>query len=69
MDIIGGMFRNLSPYAIGIHKPLTENVKLAKLGDFQGVEVDMNEVLKLVEENSAGYVRGIFREAEVKPGG
>jgi hypothetical protein len=69
MDILGGMFRNLSPYAIGIHKPLTENVKLAKLGDFQGVEVDMNEVLKLAEESSINYVRSTFRDMNVKPGG
>jgi len=69
MDILGDMFRNLSPYAIGIHKPLTENVKLAKLGDFQGVEVDINEVLKLARENSISYVRDIFRNAGVKPGG
>jgi hypothetical protein len=46
------MFRNLSPYAIGIHKPLPENIKLARIGGFQGVEVNINEVSKLVEDKS-----------------
>ncbi|MEM2849976.1 MAG: sugar phosphate isomerase/epimerase [Candidatus Bathyarchaeia archaeon] len=69
MGILWDMFRNLSPYAIGIHKPLSENVKLAKLGGFQGVEVDINEVLKLAEEKSIGYVKRLFRDEEVKPGG
>lgn len=69
MDILESMFRNLSPYAIGVHKPLNENIKLAKLGFFQGVEVDINEVLKLAEEKSVDYVRRLFRDEEVKPGG
>lgn len=69
MDILKSMFRNLSPYAIGIHKPLNENIKLAKLGGFQGVEIDINEVLKLVEKNSIDYVKRLFREGELKPGG
>lgn len=69
MGILGSMFRNLSPYAIGIHKPLNENIKLTKLGGFQGVELDINEVLKLVEKNSINYVRRLFRDGEVRPGG
>lgn len=63
------MFRNLSPGAIGVQKPLAENIKLAKTGGFQGVELDMNEVFRLVEEKSLGYVKGLFEEAGVRPGG
>ncbi|MEM2448937.1 MAG: sugar phosphate isomerase/epimerase, partial [Candidatus Bathyarchaeia archaeon] len=62
MDILEDMFRNLSPYAIGIHKTLNENIKLAKLGSFQGLEIDINEVLKLAEEKSIDYVRRLFRD-------
>lgn len=69
MDIVEGMFRNLSPYAIGIHKPLDENIRLAKIGGFQGVEIDINEVLKLTEEKSIGYVKRLFKDEDVKPGG
>ncbi|MEM1570324.1 MAG: sugar phosphate isomerase/epimerase [Candidatus Bathyarchaeia archaeon] len=69
MDILEDMFRNLSPYAIGIHKTLNENIKLAKLGSFQGLEIDINEVLKLTEEKSIDYVRRLFRDGGVKPGG
>jgi sugar phosphate isomerase/epimerase len=63
------MFRNLSPYAIGIHKPLPENIKLAKIGGFRGVEVNINEVSKLAEDKSIGYIKSLFIEEEIKPGG
>ena len=64
-----GMFRNLSPYAIGIHKPLTENIKLARMGGFQGVDVDINEVSKVAEDKSIEYVKSLFTEEGIKPGG
>lgn len=63
------MFRNLSPYAIGIRKTLEENIKLAKLGDFHGVDINIVEVSRIVEERSLGYVRKIFSEEGVRPGG
>lgn len=63
------MFRNLSPYTIGIHKPLHENIKLAKLGNFQGVEVNINEISNLVKDKSLNYVKRVFSEERIKPGG
>jgi sugar phosphate isomerase/epimerase len=63
------MFRNLSPYAIGIRKPLPENIKLAKIGGFQGVEVDVNEVFKIAEDKSVEYVKNLFIEEGMKAGG
>lgn len=63
------MFRNLSPYAIGINKPLKDTIKLAKLGFFQGVDVDINEVSRLVERESISYVKRLFEEEGIRPGG
>jgi len=63
------MFRNLSPGAIGVQKPLAENIRLARIGGFQGVEVSMSEVSKLTEEKSLGYVKSLFEEEEIRPGG
>ncbi|MEM2788283.1 MAG: sugar phosphate isomerase/epimerase family protein [Candidatus Bathyarchaeia archaeon] len=63
------MFRNLSPYAIGIRKTLEENVRLAKLGDFQGVDVNIVEVSRIVGEKSLEYLRRIFLEEGIRPGG
>ncbi|MEM1607330.1 MAG: sugar phosphate isomerase/epimerase [Candidatus Bathyarchaeia archaeon] len=63
------MFRSLSPYAIGIHKSLQENIKLAKIGDFQGVEINIIEVSNLVEEKSLSYVKNLFSEEGIKPSG
>jgi len=63
------MFRNLSPYTIGIQKPLSENIKLARIGSFQGVEVNMSEVSRLVEDKSMDYVKSLFAEEGIRPGG
>jgi sugar phosphate isomerase/epimerase len=69
MNAFRSMFRNLSPGAIGVHKPLPEAIRLAEAGGFQGVEIDVNEACRLVEEESLGYVKGLFDEAGIRPGG
>lgn len=63
------MFRNLSPSAIGIQKPLPESIRFTKIGGFHGVEVNMSEVSQLAEDKSLGYVKGLFEEAGIRPGG
>jgi sugar phosphate isomerase/epimerase len=63
------MFRNLSPYTIGIQRPLSENIRLARIGGFQGVEVNMSEVSRLLEDKPPEYVKGLFAEEGIRPGG
>lgn len=62
------MFRSLGPGAIGIRASLTEGLELAKAADFQGLDINMGEVAKLVEEKSADYVKGLFDDAGLKMG-
>jgi len=62
------MFRSLGPGAIGIQASLTEGLELAKAADFQGLDINIGEVARLVEEKSADYVKGLFSDADLQMG-
>jgi len=63
------MFKNLSPGAIGIRASLPEALKMAKAADFQGAEININEVAELIEERSYEYVKQLFADNGLRPGG
>ncbi len=62
------MFRSLSPGAIGIRASFTESLELAKAANFQGLDINMGAVARLVEENSIDYVTKLFDDAGLKMG-
>jgi len=62
------MFRSLGPGAIGIRASIVEGLELAKAADFQGLCIGIGAISKLVEENSADYVKGLFKDAGLKIG-
>ncbi len=62
------MFRSLSPGAIGIRASLTEGLELAKAANFQGLDIGIGEVARLVEEKSADHVKGLFDDAGLEMG-
>ena len=63
------MFRNLSPGAIGIKVNQRESARLATIGNFEGVDVFINEAFDLSEKFSISYVKGIFDSFNMKIGG
>ena len=63
------MFRNLSPGTIGIKVNQREAVRLAKLGNFEGVDIFIDEVYELSEKFSPSYVKAIFESFNIKIGG
>jgi len=63
------VFTNLSLGAIGVKASLVEGIKLAKSVGFEGLEVDIREVAKHVEEKGLEEVKRLFEEAGVRPGG
>jgi len=63
------MFRNLSPEAIGITVNQREAVRLATIGNFEGVDVFIDEVYELSEEFSPSYVKALFESFNIKIGG
>lgn len=63
------MFKNLSPGAIGISVSFTEAIELAKKTGFEGIDVSIGNIADLVEKESADYVKSMFEDAGIKPGG
>lgn len=63
------MFKNLSPGAIGIRADIKEGLRLAKATGFEGLDLNLGEVTKLAEEKSLEYVKELFEETGVRPGG
>lgn len=64
------MYKALSPGAIGVAASnLDEALRAAKIGGFEGVEIDPSEVADLVERDGADAVRARFEAAGVKPAG
>lgn len=63
------MFKNLSPGAVGIRATLTDAIQIAKAYDFDGIDISLGEVSKIVEEKSADHIKSLFSEAKLKMGG
>lgn len=63
------MFRSLSPGALGIGGlSFMEAMDLAKATGYQGIDVDLGYLTKLMEENSADYVKKLFADKGLKMG-
>ncbi len=62
------MFRSLSPGAIGIRANTIEGLELAKAANYQGLDINIGEIAKMVEEKSADYVKKLFADAGMKMG-
>jgi sugar phosphate isomerase/epimerase len=64
------MYKALSPYAVGIKaNHLQEAIDAAKAARFEGVEVGIHEVARLVDEQGADAVKKMFSDARVRPAG
>lgn len=62
------MFRSFSAGALGIGVSFEEGMRLAKSAGFQGIDVDIGYLSKLVEEKSVDYVKDMFDSAGLKMG-
>jgi sugar phosphate isomerase/epimerase len=61
------MFRNLSPEAININRILIEKLRLAKIGNFEGMDISVSEFIDFAENISR--VRTLFESFGIKIGG
>ena len=62
------MYRCLSPGAVGVGAGLEEGLRLAKLGDFGGLEVSLGEIANRIDAGGQSAVLDLFREAGILPG-
>ena len=63
------MFKNLNPGALGIQAPLKESIKLAGDAGFDGVDINIEEVLGIADRAGLDDICSWFSEYELKPGG
>ncbi len=63
------MFRNLNCGAIGVPANFEQALAYAKMGDFEGIDVPMGEIIPLIEQHGADYVKKIFAEHNLQMGG
>lgn len=63
------MFKNLNVGALGIKAPFFEAVKLAKVGGFQGLDIDASEMENILKTKPAGDVKAVLKENKLKLGG
>jgi len=61
------MYKTLCPGAIGVNpESLDAAIKLASLGGFQGLEINVGDVADLLEKEGANSVRERFTEAGIR---
>ncbi len=63
------MYKNLNPGALGFQLPYEEAIEAAKIGGFQGIDIDPIEMEMLVRSRSTGAVRRLLLENDLKFGG
>ncbi len=63
------MFKNLNTGAIGIRADMMEGLALAKNAGFEGLDLNIDEAGRLVQERSVQYVKDLWAEAGIAMGG
>lgn len=63
------MFRNLNCGAIGVPANFEQAIAYAKLGEFEGIDVPLGEVMPLITQHGADHVRAIFADNGLQMGG
>lgn len=63
------MYKNLNPAALGIQIPFQKTVQVAKVGRFQGIDIDVMEMESLLKSMSAQEVKRLLIENNLKFGG
>lgn len=62
------MFRVLPVDIFDKETGLKEKLRLAKVGEFEGIDIDIKEIHDLVKTHSPAYVKGMLDAFNLKPG-
>lgn len=62
------MFKNLPLWIFSPGTGLREKLRLAVLGEFEGIDIDIREAVELSEKHSPAYVKGMLDSFNVKVG-
>jgi len=63
------MYKNLNLRAINIDATLLEGLELAKANGYGGLDPHLGEAEELAQEHSVEYVKALFDDAGITPGG
>ncbi|HOK57002.1 MAG TPA: sugar phosphate isomerase/epimerase [bacterium] len=63
------MFRNLSPEAINIKTTILERLRLAKLGNFEGMDISILESFEFSRVDKVEKIKSMFESFDIKIGG
>ena len=63
------MFKNLNLGALGLKASFFEAVELAKVGGFQGLDIDVFEMEGVLKTKSVGEVKNVLKQNKLKLGG
>lgn len=63
------MFRNISFEAINIKTTLLEKLRLAKIGNFEGIDISIEEILEISKQIPILKIKGLFDYFNIKIGG
>lgn len=62
------MFRVLPAYIFDKEAGLREKLRLAKVGNFEGIDIDIEEIYNLIKEHSPAYVKGMIDSFNLRAG-
>ena len=62
------MFKNLPLWVFSPDTCLREKLRLAVLGEFEGIDIDIREAVELSEKYSPAYVKGMLDSFNLKTG-
>jgi len=63
------LFKNLNLEALGFHLPFQETVKAAKIGGFEGIDIDVAEMKELLKTKTTNEIKQTIEENNLKFGG
>jgi len=63
------MFKNLNPGALGLKIPFFETVELAKIGGFQGIDLNIFEMKEILKTKSVDKIKSFVEERGLKIAG
>ena len=57
-----GMFKNLNLGALGFKASFYESIELASLGGFEGIDLDVREMMGLLKKKSVAEINALLEE-------
>lgn len=61
------MFKNLSLKTFAIRTEMRESLRLATLGQFEAIDIEVDQVAEMCQKHSSSYIKGMFDSFDIRP--